>query len=265
MRINRPIDDEIRRRVRAGYLLSHQDERTASLSRPRKARSGILFILLLLLGIVPGIVYLLLPRRADSVLLTRIDERSTEVVGDRWTAGRWFASLRLRTKVLIVAGAVVVVALASVSGSGNDTSGGPPLDASGSNAPNAAADESSSSVTATTGDASTSCITVSRSLLDDLEHGLTVTGGGSLRDGVAVRSQDHENVWYLAAEIDGEGMNESGDVGVWATSRNPTTNSPGLLFAVDAFAQEFSDWGSGPPETFSSGDRGVRSARDCLR
>lgn len=50
MKVNRSIEQERRRRIRAGYVLNHQDERSASLSRRGQARSFLLLILLLLVG-----------------------------------------------------------------------------------------------------------------------------------------------------------------------------------------------------------------------
>jgi hypothetical protein len=110
------------------------------------------------------------------------------------------------------------------------------------------------------------CERASDVLLGAIETGLTVTAGGSLRSGFGVRSDDFERVWFVAAEIDGPGMEDAGDVGVWATNTAPDVQNAadiGLIFAVDGFAQEFSDWGADAPEQFSMEDDGAEEARAC--
>ena len=112
---------------------------------------------------------------------------------------------------------------------------------------------------------SSRCVTVAGDLVAGIETGLTVSGGGTLRrPAFAVRSGDFERVWFVAAEIDGSGMEGGGQVGVWATNRDPAVgaSSPGLIFAADGLAREFSDWGEGPG--FSITDDGAREARDCV-
>ena len=60
-----------------------------------------------------------------------------------------------------------------------------------------------------------------------MERGLTVVGEGRLSNGSIVRSSNFSNVWFLAADIQGPGM-DGREMGVWAT------NEPGgggtLLF-----------------------------------
>ena len=93
-------------------------------------------------------------------------------------------------------------------------------------------------------------------MLSAIEQGLTVTGGGSLSNGQVVRSDDFENVYFVAAQIEGEGMEDS--VGVWATN---DPGGDGTIFSAEGFAREFSDWGDGPG--FSPSDDGLDEARDC--
>lgn len=82
------------------------------------------------------------------------------------------------------------------------------------------------------------CQPVSRTTLDAIEQGLTVSGGGTLRNGWTVQRGDW---WYIAAEIDGAGMEDEGQVGIWATDDPETA---GTLIMADAIAREFSDWGT---------------------
>lgn len=100
------------------------------------------------------------------------------------------------------------------------------------------------------------CDRAPAALLSAIETGLTVTGGGSLSNGYIVRSSDYEQVYFVAAQIEGEGMDDS--VGVWATN---DPDGGGLIFAAEGLAREFSDWGDGPG--FSSSDDGLSEARDC--
>lgn len=107
------------------------------------------------------------------------------------------------------------------------------------------------------------CIAVPGSLLEGLATGLTVTGGGSLRDGWAVKSTAFENIYFVSAEIDGPGIESDGDIGTW------TTNDPvagGAHFSVNTAAKEFSDWGDGgaTDAAFSMEDDGAEASQDCV-
>lgn len=97
-------------------------------------------------------------------------------------------------------------------------------------------------------------------LLDSIAEGLTVNGGGGLRNGWTVRSDDFEKAHFVAAEITGEGM--TGTIGLWVTN-DPA--SPGALFSVNAFAKEFSDWADGgsTDAAFNQANDGAREAIAC--
>jgi len=72
-----------------------------------------------------------------------------------------------------------------------------------------------------------------------IAEGLTVQGGGTLRDAYAVAlpaSYDFEYV--VAAEVDGAGLEGDGHIGTWATG--PLGGGP--IFAANAVAQEHSKW-----------------------
>jgi hypothetical protein len=109
----------------------------------------------------------------------------------------------------------------------------------------------------------TLCTSASRTLLDRIEAGLTVQGGGSLPKGVTMRSSDFESVYFVAAEIDGPGMDGPGEIGLWATNRLDS----GLTIAVDAIAVEFSDWPAGASlsSPISQFDDGGQEALRCLQ
>jgi hypothetical protein len=106
------------------------------------------------------------------------------------------------------------------------------------------------------------CEKVSSAVLNAIAEGLTVTGGGTLRNGYAVKSDDFSKVYMVAADIQGTGMEGDSEVGVWATN---SLDGAGLILAVDGLAKEFSDWGHGDTTdaniTLSSD--GVSEAKDC--
>lgn len=103
------------------------------------------------------------------------------------------------------------------------------------------------------------CAPAPGALLAAISQGLTVTGGGTLRDGSTVKSNAFSNVWMVAAEIDGPGLEGNGDIGIWATN---DTSGAGAIYAVDAVAREFSDWGKG---SATDADDGASEAKRCGR
>jgi hypothetical protein len=109
------------------------------------------------------------------------------------------------------------------------------------------------------------CENVSPAKVEAIASGLQLTGGGgSLRGARAVASEDFQNVYFVSAEIDGAGLEGKGDVGTWAT--NGIADAGGTVYAVDAIAQEFSDWPDGDKTDaeVSMGDDGAEASRDCL-
>jgi hypothetical protein len=107
------------------------------------------------------------------------------------------------------------------------------------------------------------CEKVSSAVLKAIAEGLTVSGGGgSLRNGHAVKSKDFSKVYMVAADIQGDGMEGNGEVGVWTTN---SLEGTGLIFAVDSFAKEFSDWGHGDTTDANITDSsdGIAEAKEC--
>jgi hypothetical protein len=107
------------------------------------------------------------------------------------------------------------------------------------------------------------CQPVSAALLEAIASGLTVSGGGKLRNGFAVKSEDFSEVYFVSAEIDGPGMEGDGEVGTWAT--NSLEPGGGLILAVGGLAHEFSDWGHGEQTdaALSPDDDGVDESQEC--
>jgi hypothetical protein len=146
---------------------------------------------------------------------------------------------------LLILCAVVAGALA-LAGCGSDDDG---------------SDEAADSARARSGPVP-ACEPASDALLRKIEAGLTVHGGGSLQTGYFTRSRDFDNVYMVAAEVQGPGLEDNGDVGVWSTNR---TSATGLTYAVDPVAQKFSDWGDADEiaAAITVGDDGVARARKC--
>jgi hypothetical protein len=106
------------------------------------------------------------------------------------------------------------------------------------------------------------CVAVSKGKLKNIALGLHVTGGGTLTSGYAVKSSDYAEVWFIAAVIDGPGMGK-GVVGIWASNSLEPNN--GLIFAIDAYAGEFTDWGLGSTTdaNITQNNDGVAEAAIC--
>ena len=154
---------------------------------------------------------------------------------------------------------IVIISVASASGGGN---GDQPLAAVQKNTSTPAAE----SPTATREEPSLSgrCEDASTIASEGIAFGLTVSGGGTLRDAQAVKSDDFENVYFIAAEIDGPGMEGNGDIGLWAS--NSLEPGGGLIFAVNGLAKEFSDWGHGDTTDaqITMFDEGADEAKECV-
>ena len=106
------------------------------------------------------------------------------------------------------------------------------------------------------------CEKVSSALLNAIAEGLIVSGGGTLREGYAVKSKDFNQVYMVAADIQGTGMEGNSEIGVWATN---SLDGSGLILAVDGLAKEFSDWGHGDTTDahITQSSDGVSEAKEC--
>jgi hypothetical protein len=111
---------------------------------------------------------------------------------------------------------------------------------------------------------SSRCIAVSPLKLETMLP-LTAAGGGTMRNGWAVKSSDFSKVWFLAAEMDFAGAEGDGEIGVWAV--NDLTPFYGTIFSVNSFALEFTNWGNGPATSaqISMSDDGASEAEACVK
>lgn len=156
---------------------------------------------------------------------------------------------RVQFRVLVVA---VVFALAGCGGSTGDSEP-------------EASDEPEQEEAAEPEAKSERCLDVPPEIVDTILAGLTVTGGGTLRDAQMVKSSDFEAIWFVSAEIDGSQIEGDGEIGTWAT--NAPKDGYGLTYSVDGYAKEFSDWGDGgkTDANFSMSDDGAEESKDCVR
>lgn len=121
-----------------------------------------------------------------------------------------------------------------------------------------------SSSSGSSGSQASRCESVPASMVAVLEDALTVQGGGAISEAAAVRSGSFERLYFVAAEIQGAGLEGSGDVGVWASNR--LKGGAGLTFSVNAMAEEFSQFGPGgrTDANITMADDGADEAMDCL-
>lgn len=108
------------------------------------------------------------------------------------------------------------------------------------------------------------CLTVDQSTIDAITAGLQ---GVTISTAAAYRSDDYEQVYFVAADLAGDGINPGDAVALFATNDDPT--APGIegpTLAVGGFAHEFSDWGHGEQTDaqLSISDHGADEAQDCL-
>ena len=124
--------------------------------------------------------------------------------------------------------------------------------------------KASGTVATPTPTASTSrCLAVSARKLKSILP-LTADGGGTLRDAWAVKSSDFLSVWFIAAEMDFDGAEGDGEIGVWATN----DLEPVVGFSsVNSLALEFTDWADGPSSDaqLSMSDDGASEAEECVK
>ena len=63
------------------------------------------------------------------------------------------------------------------------------------------------------------CLEVSQFIISNIESGLDVYGGGSLRNAKAVKSNDFESVYFISTDIQGSGLEGDDDIATFATNK----------------------------------------------
>jgi len=108
------------------------------------------------------------------------------------------------------------------------------------------------------------CLDVPRPLVNAIRSGPSVEGGGSLRYAQAVKSNDFPSVYFVSADIEAAGLDESDDVATWATNR---LGVGGLIYSVDPLANKFSNWADGwmTDAQLTMIDDGAELSQQCVK
>ena len=120
--------------------------------------------------------------------------------------------------------------------------------------------------TTTEATGSTRCENVPPRLVKIIEDGLSVSVAGTLKDARAVKSEDFKQVYFISAEISTvEGREGAGEIATWAKT-GPLRVGGGLIYAVDGFANEFSnaDDGGDTDAQLSMDDDGAKESKACV-
>jgi hypothetical protein len=108
------------------------------------------------------------------------------------------------------------------------------------------------------------CVPASAMQIDNIRQGVkSVEESNDIKTAWAVKSNDFESVWMVAAMIYGTGMEDGVGPGVWAISGEP--DAPRLTISVTGFAKEFSSWpdGSTLSTPVTGVEDGVEEAKEC--
>ena len=107
-------------------------------------------------------------------------------------------------------------------------------------------------------------------LVQRLNEGLNINGGGSIVNVQVVKSNDFASVYFVAGELQGSGLEEKGDIAVFLTNKLDAT---GATFSADNIATEFSDWpnitttallGEGFTVGMLMSSDGFQEVKDCV-
>jgi hypothetical protein len=112
------------------------------------------------------------------------------------------------------------------------------------------------------GSESSRCVSVDESVVDAIAAGLG-SPGDSLRNAHAVRSNDYEQLYFVAAQMDTSVYAEA-IVGIWATDRIDDVG--GMIFSANTAAGNFTDWDfyTPPVDDATPGLDGWSEAEACV-
>ena len=105
------------------------------------------------------------------------------------------------------------------------------------------------------------CEAATSAIMTPLGNGLT-NERDRLENGQIVKSADHDDIWFVSAELEGPGFQRPGDIGTWATT------SPGgseAIYSVDDIAKDHTSWRDGTAIAgLSLDDDGAMESRECV-
>ena len=104
------------------------------------------------------------------------------------------------------------------------------------------------------------CEPATSAIMTPLANGLA-NERDRLENGQMVKSRDHDDIWFVSAELEGPGFQRSGDIATWATT------SPGgaeAIYSVDEIAKDNTTWRDGTAIAgLSLEDDGATESREC--
>jgi hypothetical protein len=115
-------------------------------------------------------------------------------------------------------------------------------------------------------DPASGCLAVPRRMLDHLEQALTGEGK-SLRLARAYRHGNFERPFYVAAEIDGPGMEGDGEIGTWSANALTLTDGTVVKAEEDVAAANSAFPDGRTTDGYDRGmfESGLALAGDCVR
>lgn len=111
---------------------------------------------------------------------------------------------------------------------------------------------------------SSRCLPASPQQMEYIRAGIQgVQQSNDVLPGFAVRSNDYERAWFVAAEITGPGIEPKQAIGLWAI--NGELDEPGIILSVNGFALEFTEYpdGSQTDAQLSVFDDGAQEVLQC--
>lgn len=106
------------------------------------------------------------------------------------------------------------------------------------------------------------CRNVSSAVIESAAQGIN-TDDVTIKSHNAIKSDDFDDVFFVAVELDGPGLEGDGDIAVLSTNNS---NEPGTFMAVNSVAQEFFDFpaGDSTDAKVTMSDDGAKQAEECL-
>jgi hypothetical protein len=109
------------------------------------------------------------------------------------------------------------------------------------------------------------CEEVPEPIVDLLEEELSVEGGWLVKETARMfKSDDFQNIYFIAAEVQGKGKGGNGDIGLWAA--NSLDVGMGMVLSVNTEALEVSKWPNGKKSQMrlSNKNKGARKSMRCV-